>query len=57
MKFAVAGATTMRSAAWPIATWRTSATPSYSSVYTGLRLIASSVGLPTKRSAASVATT
>ena len=26
--FAVAGATTMRSAAWPIATWRTSATPS-----------------------------
>ena len=55
--FAVAGATTIRSAACPIATWRTSATPSYRSVCTGLRLIASRVGLPTKRSAASVATT
>ncbi len=55
--FAVAGAITMRSADWPIATCRTSATPSYRSVATGLRLIASRVGRPTKRSAASVATT
>ena len=54
---AVAGATITRSALRPRATWRTSATSSCTEVVTGLRLIASHVVSPTKRSASAVGTT
>ena len=56
-KSAVAGATMTRSAERPSATCLTSATSSNTEVVTGLRLIDSHVGIPTKRSAASVGTT
>ena len=55
--FAVAGATITRSADCPSDTCRTRATSSCTDVVTGLRLIASHVGSPTKRRASSVGTT
>ncbi|CAM5486094.1 hypothetical protein STANM309S_04797 [Streptomyces tanashiensis] len=54
---AVAGATTTRSAAWPIRTWGTSWTESHTSVETGLPESADQVAAPTKCSAESVGTT
>ena len=54
---AVAGATTTRSASWPIRTWGTSWTSSQTSVATGLPESAAQVGAPTNSSAAAVGTT
>ena len=54
---AVAGATTTRSADWPIRTCGTSWTFSHTSVATGLPDSADQVGAPTNCSAAAVGTT
>ena len=54
---AVAGATTTRSAVWPIRTCGTSCTDDQTSSATGLPDSAAQVGAPTNRSAASVGTT
>src|SRR3954452_6836655 len=54
---AVAGATTTRSAFWPIRTWATSGTSDHTSVVTGLPDSASKVAAPTKCRAPGVGTT
>ena len=57
IRSAVAGATTTRSASWPIRTWGTSCTPVQTSVATGLPDSAAQVGAPTNSRAAAVGTT
>ena len=54
---AVAGATTTRSASWPIRTWGTSVMSDQTSVCTGLPDRADHVAAPTKFSADAVGTT
>ena len=53
----MAGATTTRSADWPMRTCGTSWTEVHTSVLTGLPDSAAHVGAPTNRSAAAVGTT
>ena len=57
IRSAVAGATTTRSASWPIRTWGTSWTSRHTSAATGLPERAAQVAAPTNSSAAVVGTT